>query len=525
MRTILKLLLVLMLLAFTALFNANLIDIRMEEIRYYLGNIAVRQDVSNTFGIVARYELIKRRMTAGEDNVSDLELEARIQALTSGEKFKDAKNEKHELLRKVPVKLVLNSIRYVLGKPIINPQNDDKIFKVLEIAYFWERNRRYSEALKIYDDVLSSSTLDPDIRASVMVHQAFCHSMLSEYEKSKTIYEQVISSYPETEAGIVSWRLLEFINSMEQERAKLESKRLSTLEKAKQFYLLMDFRSAIKSVSIHLQNSPSSKSAVEARYYKGRAHEELGEAEEAMMEYKQVIKDDKGKEWAKKANRRMLMLGEFYEQKKQVAQEAKRQLEEYQDEVFMKNMEVYSGMVNSTSLKGELAINTGGNMGASAGNDSVMNLINKIGTIDLTGENKQAQKKSDENLKKAIRDQASKMSAPELRELQRRRDLAANPFRRPSFIKKVIDNNSSELRYIYNKRLRAGDKLSGKVVVEIKINPDGSVTDARPVKSTMGDEKFEWDIAGRIKTWQFKEVPDSLGILTVNFPFEFYEEL
>ncbi|MFP4014285.1 MAG: AgmX/PglI C-terminal domain-containing protein [Chitinispirillaceae bacterium] len=525
MRTILKCLLVLMLLVSTALFNANLIDIRLEEIRYYLGNIAARQDATNTFGIVARYELIKRRMVSGEDNVSDLELEARIQALTSGEKFKDVKNDNLVLLRKVPVRLVLNSIRYILGKPIINPKEDDKIFNVLEIAYFWERNRKYSEALKIYDDALGSSTLSSEIRASVMVHQAFCHSMLSEYEKSKTIYEQVISSYPETEAGIVSWRLLEFINSMERERAKLESKRLSTLEKARQFYLLMDFRNAIKSVSIHLQNSPSRKSAVEARYYKGRAHEELGEAQEAMMEYKQVIADDKGKEWAKKANRRMLMLGEFYEQKKQVAREAKRQLEAYQDEVLMKNMEVYSGMVNLTSLKGELATRTDEKTGGASGNDSVMDLIDKVGTIDLTGENKQAQKEDGEKLKKAIRNQASQMSNPELRELQRRRDLASNPFRRPSFIKKIIDGNSSELRYIYNKRLRAGDKLSGKVVVEIKISPDGTVSDARPVMSTMDDEKFEWDITGRIKTWQFKKVPDSLGVLTVNFPFEFDEEL
>ncbi|MFP4163797.1 MAG: AgmX/PglI C-terminal domain-containing protein [Chitinispirillaceae bacterium] len=525
MRTILKLLLVAILLAFTVFFNANLIDIRMEEIRYYLGNIASKQDASNTFGIVARYELIKRRMVSGEDNASDLELEARIQALTSGEKFKEIKGDKLVLLRKIPVRIVLNSIRYVLGKPIINPKNDDKIFDVLEIAYFWERNRRYSEALKIYDDVLGSSTLASEIRASVLVHQAFCHSMLSNYEKSKSVYEKVISEFPSTEAGIVSWRLLEFINSMENERKKLENKRLSRLEKAKQFYLFMDFRSAIKSVSKYLQKNSKHRSAVEARYYKGRAHEELGETEEAMMEYKMIIKKDKSKKWAKKANRRMLMLGEFYEQKKQIAEEARRQLEAYQDEVFTKNMEVYSGMVNLSSLKGELTLETGGTETAAEENDSVMNLINKIGTVDLTGEeSKRAQKEKDKRLKKSIREQASKMSTPELKELQRRKDLASNPYRKPSFIKKTIDKNSSELRYIYNKRLRSGDELSGKVVMEIRISPDGSVAGARPIMSTVGDERFEGDIAVRVEGWQFKKVPDSLGVLTVNFPFEFYEE-
>ncbi len=525
MRTILKASLVLLLLAGTLLFNASLIDIRMEEIRYYLGNIAAKQDASNTFGIVARYELIKRRMLSGEDNVTDLELEARIQALTSGEKFQSSKGEKSKLAQKTAVQVVLNSIRFLLGKPIINPTEEDKVFNVLEIAYFWERNRRYSEALNIYQDVLNTSSLENEIRASVMVHQAFCHSMLSDYEKSKGIYEQVISSYPETEAGIVSWKLLEFIQSMEKERAQLEKKQLSGLDKAKQFYLLMDFRNAIKSVSIFLDMKPPVRTAAEARYYKGRAHEELGETEEAMKEYQWVMKEDPTKEWAKQANRRLLMLGEFYEQKKQVSEEAKRQLEAYQDQVFMNNMEKYSSMVNSSSLKGELATKyMEPEEKASAAKDSVMDLINKIGTIDLTGETAAAKKTKEASLNKAIKEQASKMSAPELKELQRRRDLAANPYRKPTFIKKIIDDNSSELRYIYNRKLRSGAKLAGKVVVEIRISSDGSVSDARPIQSTMGDEQFEKDIAARIKLWHFKSVPDSLGELTVNFPFEFYEE-
>ena len=37
--------------------------------------------MSNTFGIVAKYELIKHRIAYGEENVTSYELEAKIQAL------------------------------------------------------------------------------------------------------------------------------------------------------------------------------------------------------------------------------------------------------------------------------------------------------------------------------------------------------------------------------------------------------------------------------------------------------------
>jgi hypothetical protein len=42
----------------------------------------------------------------------------------------------------------------------------------------------------------------------------------------------------------------------------------------------------------------------------------------------------------------------------------------------------------------------------------------------------------------------------EFEELERKQLLNQNPFRRPAYLKEIIDNNSQQLRYIYNKRLR-----------------------------------------------------------------------
>ena len=523
MQTAVRLFVFLLVFAFTALFNIGLIDVRFEEIRYLLGTIASAGEVSNTFGIVAKYELIKRRMLFGEEQLNNYEFEAKMQALSSGDALPEQETGTRKKIYRLPVRFILNGIRHLLGKPIINPKEEDRIYSVLEIGYFWERNRRYNEALKIYDEVLGTPDLNRELRAAILVHKAFCYSMTSRYDQSKIIYEQVISNYPNTEAGILAWKLLDFINSMEKEREKVQKARISGMEKAKQFYLLMDFRNAIKDYSIFLAQKQPVKTEVEARFYKGRSHEELGEIEEAMMEYRAIIKKDVSKVWARQANRRMLMLGEFYEQQKSISDEAKRQLEAYQDQVFIQNVEKYTAMISKTTLKGELGKDAASRVSAYAANDSILQLINRIGSFDLTGEQQVAKRNEIEKMKRELM-QKGTLSGAEMKELQRRQYLAENPYRRPTALKQFIDANSNELRYIYNKRLRTGIKLSGKMLMEIRIKADGTVEEVKVLQSDMGDAQFEQSIMQQIQTWRFKAVPDSLGDLTVNYPFEFYEE-
>lgn len=522
MKTLLKLLLILLFLGLTVLYNISLIDIRLEEIKYLLGTIAAQEDASNTFGIVAKYELIKRRMLYGEESVTNYEFEAKVQALTSDKQLNNHKNSWTIKAYRIPVRLVLNCIRILQGKKIINPKEDDKIFSVLEIAYFYERNRKYNEALKSYDEILSNTALVPEIRAAVMVHKSFCYSMLSDYGKSKKVYEEVIAMYPNTEAGILSWKLLDFIQSIEREREKLEKTSLNDMEKAKQFYLLMDFRNAIKNLSIFIGNSPSADASVEARFFKGRAHEELGEIDEAVMEYRKIIQVDKSKNWARQANRRLLMLGEFYAQQKQIAEEAKRQLEAYKDQVFLSNIEKYSNLVSQNSIKGELLVDLKKQEVKTVTDDSLLNIINKIGTFDLSGEKIKDKQKIEQARRELVKQ--GKLNAAEIKELERRQNLAQSPYRRPEALKKVIDDNSGELRYIYNKKLRSGVKIAGRMLVEIHIKSNGIVDGAKVIQSNIGDAGFEQEITQRIESWRFNAVADSLGDLTVNYPFEFFEE-
>jgi len=514
------------LLVVTAVFNIGLIDIRIEEMNYLLGTVSAAHDVSNSLGIIGKYELVKRRMLYGEESGANYELEAKIQALTSSEKVETAQTtDWKKTIIQVPVRAVLNGMRILLGKEIINLHAEDKILNVLEIGYFWERNRKYTEAIGVYDQVLNQETQQPEIKAAVMIHKAFCHSMLSEYDVSKRTYEMVISLYPNTEAGMLAWKLLDFIETMAKQRATVDAGSLSEFDKAHQSYLLMDYRNAIKHYSLFLQDKSADSLTFAAMYYKGRSFEELGETEDAMFAYQKIIRDDASHVWAKQANRRLLMLGEFYEQKKQVSEEAKRQLASYQDQGFANTVEHYATMVSESSLRGELLTNENKKTASTKSqvDDSLMNMINNIGGLDLTGEKDAKRREDMQKLREDLMAQG-KLSAADIKELQRRKDIEDNPFRRPAELKSIIDDNSSQLKYIYNRKLRQGIKLSGKMIVEIAIRPDGAVRDAKIRQSNMGDKSFEDDIVRQIKNWKFKMIADSLGDLTVNYPFEFFQD-
>lgn len=518
MTTILRMFLVILVFASILAFNAGLIDVRLQEVDYFLGKAAAEENASKALGIVAKYELIKSRLEEGEGSSGNLELEAKIQALTSGEEY--TKAEDGRTLHLVPVRLVLNGIRFVLGKEIVSPTKEDEILHVIEIGYFWERIRKYSEAVKIYDGVLDKGGVSRDIRSAVLLHKAFCHSMISEYEVAKQTYEQVINEFPDTEAGMLAWKLLDFLSGIEEQRVALEQKSMGNLERARRYFLLMDYRNAVKYLSKFLETAKQPGEKMEARYYKARSHEELGETDEAIFEYRRVIRDDKRGKWARQANRRMLMLGEFYEQREQIAEQARKQLAEYQDQEFMKNVSRFSGMMAKSSIRGEL-LKESEVSGGGAGNEEVMNLINSIGDLDLTGEKAHQERLAE--IRKEL-EAKGKLSDERVEDLVRRKELAENPYRRPSALKEEINRHSAQLKYMYNQKLKRGSALEGRMFVELEIRADGSVGRARVFESNLGSPEFESAVEGKIEDWKFRPVPDSLGSLTIRYPFEFYAE-
>jgi TonB family protein len=182
-------------------------------------------------------------------------------------------------------------------------------------------------------------------------------------------------------------------------------------------------------------------------------------------------------------------------------------------------------MMSESSIRDELIQSNTGKLTKRSGDKDVMGLIDSIGELDFTGEKDRKKKEREmEKFRQKLIAQGVK-SKEELRMLERKKVLTTHVYRRPSYLKKTIDGNTKQLQYIYNRRLRRGVQLSGKMLVEININPSGRIDRTSVINSNMGDTEFEKMILSKIKTWKFHSVPDSLGSLKIRYPFEFYEEL
>lgn len=326
------------LLIFTFVFNRSVISIRLGEIDNHLHSIAKDEQASSTFSIISRYELIKRRMSLDESTMEDYSEEGRMQVFLAMDTIEEKGASPGET-KWHPVKATLAGVRFILGKKPLEEIRIDPNVKDLERGYLLERNRQYEKAIKLYNDILTRSDLTPKVHASVLIHKAFCLSLISQNSDAVLLYNSVIEKFPHTPEALLSQKLIAFLTSLEEEKKSVVVAGKDSYAVGKKLYRYMDYRGAVKELKEYIDKGEDTVEQHSARYYKGRAHEELGEYTSAVAEYKTVISRGNDNDWAQRANRRLVMLGNFYKQKNKTINEAKKNLTKQGDTLFLKNVE------------------------------------------------------------------------------------------------------------------------------------------------------------------------------------------
>ncbi len=94
-----------------------------------------------------------------------------------------------------------------------------------------------------------------------------------------------------------------------------------------------------------------------------------------------------------------------------------------------------------------------------------------------------------------------------------------NATRSQEEIERVFQKNKGAIFSIYNRELRKDPSLQGKVVIELTIAANGSVTSCNIVSSELGHKKLEKRLISKIKKFKFadKNVP----VITVTYPIDF----
>jgi TonB family protein len=89
-------------------------------------------------------------------------------------------------------------------------------------------------------------------------------------------------------------------------------------------------------------------------------------------------------------------------------------------------------------------------------------------------------------------------------------------------IRAVLLRHVPAVKYCYERRLRENPGLAGKIVVMITVAPDGSVSDAAAVSSTIGDAEVEQCILSRIRQWKdFEPIGPDEGTVTFKQTYAF----
>ena len=86
-------------------------------------------------------------------------------------------------------------------------------------------------------------------------------------------------------------------------------------------------------------------------------------------------------------------------------------------------------------------------------------------------------------------------------------------------MRKIMEQHKGAIYSIYNRALRQNAALEGKMVVEIVIDPNGKIVEARLLSSELGDKDLETKILQRIKLISFPAANVARTRLTQTFDF------
>ncbi|MCG2580242.1 MAG: AgmX/PglI C-terminal domain-containing protein [Marinobacter sp.] len=116
----------------------------------------------------------------------------------------------------------------------------------------------------------------------------------------------------------------------------------------------------------------------------------------------------------------------------------------------------------------------------------------------------------------------------QVREVTAARELAPEAVGKPdpgpaergmSNIRKVFDAQKTALYSLYRRELRQDPTLEGKVLLELVIEPDGSVSRCEVVSSELDNPELERRIATRVQLFNFGA--DNVAARKVKFPIDF----
>lgn len=263
-------------------------------------------------------ELLKLRFQESITNQEDLGSEVNLLIMESNVLNSDTNSLNKNLSYKEKMgEYFINSIRFLVVKPLIFLNKDNENLKKLQQAFYYEKSQNCTEALKIYNELekIYNKSRSDDY-AFVLLHIGYCQAIVGDIDTSINQFQKVIQEFSGTHFSESSQVLLNILNNNSKKKAKTENSIEDPILLARNYFQLGLYQDSIKEF-----NKVESLSANDL-FIKGRSLEKIGKLQEAVNIYLDLT-IGKDEQVAKKANRRLMLIGNFYNGGEELAEISK----------------------------------------------------------------------------------------------------------------------------------------------------------------------------------------------------------
>jgi tetratricopeptide (TPR) repeat protein len=289
--------------------NKIVISIRLNELKNYLQETDKNEGGIDHIALIATYEIHKKiyeeRMSQDDADTAENKLSSLSLPIQAD------KTESLELdnIISLPALYMINFNRRILGKPPVTlKRSDDRQYKVLDEAYYHERNFMFKHAIALYDKALENHTFSSRYRSSILLRQGYCYALAGYNDMAMKNYNTIIRDYSQESSAITASILIRYLEGFTLARERVLLGESNPVLKSRKLVNLLAYEHALKIIEeIEIKTAPSELPSI--RYFKARCYSGLGDPEKAVENYLMVITSAPDSPYAKYSNRKLYMIG------------------------------------------------------------------------------------------------------------------------------------------------------------------------------------------------------------------------
>ncbi|EKR71704.1 hypothetical protein LEP1GSC021_4938 [Leptospira noguchii str. 1993005606] len=202
--------------------------------------------------------------------------------------------------------VLINAVRFVTGKPPIDFEISSTKIRLLEHAFALERNQAYKEAYQAYGESTETFAKGTDESGFILLHQGFCLAVQGEFDYALKDLESVLENNPGTVFANDAEILIAIIQKSKQSAKEIEENFDSPESRARAYFAKGNYAKVLE------EFAKSDMTSAEMKYIQSYSLEKTGNQNAAITEYAKLAFSNTNKEIAIKANRRLMMLGHYY---------------------------------------------------------------------------------------------------------------------------------------------------------------------------------------------------------------------